>query len=165
MPQQFQHSCFAPCLVVKCFYLNFHVYRLNASLQYIQSVNILKNVQQNGGCIKAILCDKNKVNQKFFNMLNLEKKWKTVNKFTCYLTMFTWWNPFVTTELLKSCKSYVMMMVGLQSGNILKQFMEKRRMLLLNFSNSVSAKYYQNLLSAKMYCCVKKSFMIKRLGL
>ena len=55
------------------------VYRLDPSFQYNQSVNILKIVQQNERCIKAILFDNNKVNQKFFNMFDLEKPWKTVN--------------------------------------------------------------------------------------
>ena len=49
------------------------VYRLDPSFQYNQSVNILKIVQQNEGCIKAILFDI------FFNMFDLEKPRKTVN--------------------------------------------------------------------------------------
>ena len=55
------------------------VYRLDASFQCNQTVNILKIVQQNGGCIKATLCDNDKDNQKFFNMFHLEQPWKTVN--------------------------------------------------------------------------------------
>ena len=42
------------------------VYRLDASFQYNQTVNLLKIIQQNGVCIKVILCDNNKVNQKLF---------------------------------------------------------------------------------------------------
>ena len=71
---------FCPLFVGKTFLFKvLPVYRLDPNFKYNQTVNILKIVQQNGGCIKATLSNNNKMNQKFFNIFNLEKPWKTVN--------------------------------------------------------------------------------------
>lgn len=61
------------------------VYRLDSAFQHDQSLKILNGIAESGGTTVAIICDNNKVNQKFFTKFDLSCPWCTTdNLFLLY---------------------------------------------------------------------------------
>jgi len=63
----------------KFLYKALPVSNLDADFQYDQTTKIIENIKVSGGNVVSILCDNNKVNQKFFGMFPLQSPWCTTN--------------------------------------------------------------------------------------
>lgn len=67
------------------------IHTLTASFQYEKVVSVLNDIHSNGGNVVAILCDNNRINQRFFTMfpgyISLQP-WKANNPYNNELPLF-----------------------------------------------------------------------------
>ena len=81
------------------------IHTLTASFQYEKVVSVLNDIHSNGGNVVAILCDNNRINQRFFTMfpgyISLQP-WKANNPYNNELPLFLLND---TVHLLKSLRN------------------------------------------------------------